>query len=107
MLGLTDRWLSKMGFHPRNGASDGYPYDLDGSLRFVRPRMGIDRYPTHSNIDNFAQLGMVSGFLPFMDSIIYAQAYGKVPYGPVMSQYPDNLQWQITIPGLNKYQPQS
>lgn len=105
MLGLTDKWLAKMGFHPRNGASDGYPFDLDGSLRFVRLRTGIDIYPQHPR-DDFVKLGMVSGFLPEMDNAILSMAFGQVPYGPIMSQIPDNLQWQITIPGLNKYQPQ-
>lgn len=106
MLGLTDKWLAKMGFHPRSGASDGYPFDLDGSLRYVRPRTGIDLYPTHSNIDNFAKIGFVSGFLPLMDAAVRSMAFGAVPYGPIMSQLPENLQWQIEIPGLNKYQPQ-
>ena len=107
MLGLTDKWLAKMGFHPRNGAADGYPFDLDGSLRFVRPKTGIDKWPTHSNIDNFAKLGLVSGFLPQLNGLVWAQAYGAIPFGPIMSAFPENLQWQITIPALNKYQPQS
>jgi hypothetical protein len=107
MLGLTDKWLAKAGFHPRNGCSDGYPFDLDASLRYVRPRTGIDLYPTHSNVDNFAKLGAVSGFLPEMDNLILGMAFGAIPYGPIMSQWPENLQWQMMIPGLNKYQPQS
>lgn len=105
MLGLTDKWLSKMGFHPRNGAADGYPYDLDGSLRHVRLKTGVDKWPIHFGGD-FAKLGAVSGILPLMDNEVLSTAYGKVPYGPIMSQYPDNLQWQMLIPGLNKLQPQ-
>ena len=106
MLGLTDKWLAKMGFHPRSGASDGYPFDLDGSLRFVRPRTGTEIYPTHSNYDNYAQLGQVSGLLPVMDNLILAMAFGRIPFGPIMSDLPENLQWQVMVPGLNKYQPQ-
>jgi len=97
----------KAAHKPRNGAADGYLFDLDASQRFVRLRTGIDVFPSHNNAGSFAKLGQISGFLPQMDSTIWAQSYGKMPSGPIVSAIPANLQWQITIPGLNKYSPQS
>lgn len=98
---------AKAAHKPRNGASDGYPFDLDASMRFVRPRTGIDVFPSHDNAGSFAQLGAISGFLPQMDSLVWAQGYGKLPSGPIVSAIPENLQYQINIPGLTKYMPQS
>lgn len=103
---LADAFMRLMGHHSRAGAVDGYPFDLDASLRYVRPKTGVDYYPTHSNRDNFAKLGLVGGFLPQMDNRVWAQGYGKNPSGPIVSALPENLQWQITIPGLNKQMPQ-
>ena len=105
-MSLTAAFLSKMGFKPRNGAADAYPFDLDGSMRFVRPKTGIDFYPSHINADSFAKLGLVSGFLPQQDIRVWSQGFGKMPSGPIVSALPENLQWQITVPGLNKQLPQ-
>lgn len=104
-MGFTDKFLSKMGFHPRNGAADGYPFDFDGSLRHVRPRTGIDYYPSHSNRDNFAKLGLVSGFMPLMDAFKYSTMVAPIGYGPSLNPAPANLQWQIIVPGLDKQMP--
>ena len=98
---------AKAAHHPRNGAADGYPFDLDASMRFVRPKTGIDVFPSHNNAGSFAKLGQVSGFLPQMDGRVWAQGYGKMPSGPIVSSIPANLQWQINVPGLTKYLPQS
>ena len=105
MNGFTDKFLSMMGHHPRNGAADGYPFDFDASLRHVRPPTGYDYFPTHSNADNFQKLGLVSGFLNQMDQLVFNQSYGKLASGPIVSTLPENLQWQINIQGLDKQMP--
>lgn len=97
---------AKATFQARSGAADGYPYDLDGALRFVRPRTGIDVFPSHNNAGSMAQLGQVSGLLPMQDARVWAQGFGRMPSGPIVSAIPDNLQWQISVPGLTKYMPQ-
>lgn len=96
--------FSKMGFKPRNGAADGYPFDLDGSLRYVRPKTGVDYWDLSyvPNVNNFQKLGNVSGFMPMQDWRVWAQGYGKDPFGPIMNPAPLNLQYQATVPGLNK-----
>lgn len=94
-----------MGHKSRAGRVDHYPYDLDASERFVRPRTGIDYWPYPWNGDSFAQLGCVSGFLPQMDGRVWGQMYGRDPYGPIVSALPVNLQWQINVPGLHKQLP--
>lgn len=106
-LNVLQKMVANMGFRPRNGAADGYPYDLDGSLRYVRLATGIDIFPTHSNADNFAKLGQVSGIMPQQDMLVWGQMYAPIPYGPIMNPMPENLQWQIIIPGLNKQVAQS
>lgn len=90
--------MSRMMFIPRGGARalDKYPLDLDGSERQTRFQTGRDPKPYPPII------GMVSGFLPEMDWRVYAQMWGKDPSGPSMNPMPLNLQWQITIPNLNK-----
>jgi hypothetical protein len=96
-------WLFPKAAHrPRNGAADGYPWDYDASLRFVRPKTGIDEYPTHSNADNFAKYGCMPATYPLYDNWVWGQMWGKSPGGPISSPLPHNLQWQITIPGLDK-----
>lgn len=105
--GFTDNFLAKMGFIPRNGAADGYPFDLDASTRHVRLATGNDYWPTHSNKDNFAKLGLVNGNLRQFDSRVWAQGWGAAPMGPIVSNLPENLQWQMMIPGLTKQLPQS
>lgn len=78
-------------------ACGGYPFDFDGSLRFTRPKTGIDYFPYPPRI------GMVSGFMPQLDSWVWAQGYGKNAYGPGTTQPVVNLGYQVTVPGLNKY----
>lgn len=75
----------------------GTPYDLDGGERITRPKTGIDVFP------NVPMIGMVSGFLRQFDPFVWAQMYGKNPFGPGVGSVPVNLQWQITVPGLTKY----
>lgn len=86
----------------RNVNRDNYPLDLNGSLRYTSPKTGYDFWPAHDNADNFAQLGQVSGFMPQQDPFVWAQGYGKMPSGPIVSALPLNLTWQMTVPGLSK-----
>jgi hypothetical protein len=95
-----------IGHKSRAGAVDNYPMDLDASLRFVRPKTGIDYFPTPNNFNNFAKLGQVSGFMPQLDGRVWGQMWGRDPFGPIVSQLPVNLQYQVNVPGLNKQQPQ-
>lgn len=103
---LGRKIMAAMAFQARSGCSDGYLFDLDGSDRFTRPRTGIDQFPTHGAGD-FAKLGSLNALAPLNNAFVYGQMYGKIPYGPIMSAIPDNLQWQITLPGLTKYMPNS
>ena len=81
---------------------NNYPYDLDGSLRYSRFATGIDYFPTVGGDGTIAQIGMVSGFLRQFDATIWAQMTGKKPSGPGVTTVPLNLQWQATVPGLQK-----
>jgi hypothetical protein len=105
---MFDFWgiFRKNSHHSRGGCVDGYPFDLDASLRHTRPATGVDYWPTHSNIDDFAKLGQVSGFFPQQDVFVWGQAYGKSPSGPDTNPAPINLQYVATIPGLTKQLPQ-
>ena len=94
--------LQTMTFQPRNGTSDGYLFDLDGSERFVRPKTGADVFPIQNNGTDFAKLGSLNAVYALMNWFTWGQAYGAIPSGPIMSAIPDNLQWQITVPGLTK-----
>lgn len=95
-----------IGHKSRAGAVDYYPFDLDASLRYVTPKTGLDVFPTQTNATNFAKLGQVSGLMPQLDGRVWGQMWGADPFGPIVSALPVNLQWQITVPGLNKQQPQ-
>lgn len=106
MFDAISRLFDKAAHKSRSGQADGYPFDFDASLRFVRLATGIDFWPTHSNYDNYQQLGCVSGFMPQQDATVWATMFGKDPFGPIASALPENLQYQITIPGLNKQMPQ-
>jgi len=99
--------LGLMSFIPRSNCRDNYPYDLDGSERITRQKTGQDVYFVPWNGNNFQQLGCVSGLLPQLDSFVWGQAFGKIPSGPIVSALPVNLQWQINIPGMSKYLPNS
>ena len=111
--------FAKNAHKSRSGKGDGYPFDLDASLRYTRPKTGIDRFPTQDNYTLFAPLGLmnggegVSGLLPQQDIMVWAQGYGKNPAGPIVSGLPTLLDsdpfstsahilWQINIPGLTK-----
>jgi hypothetical protein len=83
-------------FRPRNGASDGYQFDLDASERFTRFGGGSAVHPYPPII------GMLSGMLPLYDNVVRFEAFAKNPAGPGSTTYPLNFQWQVTIPGLTK-----
>ena len=80
----------------------GYPYDLDGAIRFARPATGVDYFPWVGGDGTVPQIGMVSGFLRQMDMTVWGQMTGKLPFGPGSTTIPLNLQWQTTVPGLVK-----
>lgn len=92
----------QIGHRSRAGMADGYPFDLDASLRFTRPKTGLDVFPIQWNGTNFAQLGCVSGILQQFDGIVWGQGYGAPGFGPIRSALPVNLQWQMMVPGLVK-----
>ena len=81
---------------------NGYPFDFNGSLRYPRPKTGIDYFPRVGGDGTVSQIGMVSGFMAQQDMLIWSQMTGKVPFGPGSTTLPLNLQWQITPPGLIK-----
>ena len=101
-MSLHNFIFRKLAFVPRSGCADHYPYDLDGSERHTRPSTGVDFWPAHDNRNNFAKLGQVSGLMPEQDALVWGTGYGKNPSGPIVSELPLNLQWQVTVPGLNK-----
>ncbi len=80
-----------------------YPLDLDAGLRYVRPRSGIDFFPSPIiGMANNIPFQFVSAMLPQMNVEIWMQAFGKKAFGPGVNSTPLNLQWQITVPGLTK-----
>lgn len=81
---------------------NGYPFDLDGSLQYTRPKTGIDFFPWIGGDGTVPQIGMVSGLMRQNDVAVWGQMTGKVPTGPGATTVPVNLQWQITVPGLSK-----
>ena len=86
-----------MFWRPRGGCRDGYLYDLDASERFVRPKTGIDYFPYPPIC------GMISGILPLFNERVWAGMYAKNAFGPGVGSRPANLQFQITVPGLTKF----
>lgn len=52
-----------------------YPYDLDGSLDFMRPATGYALMPFPPTI------GYISGLLPLMNAQETAMMFGKTPFG--------------------------
>jgi hypothetical protein len=88
----------------RAGKVDDYPFDYDASERHTRPKTGLDSFPIPWNGNSYAQLGSMPATYRLFDNLVWGQAYGMVPYGPVGQP---NLQMQITIPGLNKQMPQA
>lgn len=101
-MSLMTFLFPKLGHVSRAGAGDHYPFDYDASLRYTRQKTGYDFFPVLDNAHTFQQLGCVSGLMPEQDILVWAQGYAKDPFGPIVSQLPANLQWQITIPGLSK-----
>lgn len=83
-------------FKPRSGASDHYPFDLDGSERFTRFSNVSATHPFPPII------GMISGIAPLFDSLVMRDAIARPAFGPGSTTIPVNLQWQVTVPGLTK-----
>lgn len=96
------RWNTLFARKSTQEVGKNYPLDLDGSLRNTSFKTGYDYWPTHSNADNFAKLGYVAGFMAQQDILVWAQGYGKMPSGPIVSLFPVNLTYQVTVPGLSK-----
>lgn len=101
MLSGWRKLFPNMTFEPRVGPH-GYPLDLNGSLAYTRPKTGMDFWPTHSNRDNFAKLGYLQPMWPEFNVLVWAQAYGKVPFGPVMNPLPASINSSINVPALAK-----
>lgn len=87
----------------------GYPLDLDGALRFVRPALGFAYYPEKSGYPNGDGIGMVSGLMPQMDAAVYAQMTARLPgspsINPLMNTVANPMEWiiQATFPTLQQY----
>lgn len=94
-----------IGHKSRAGKVDAYPFDYDASERFTRPKTGADRFPQPNNHNSMAQLGNMSPMLRLFDTSVLGMAYGRDPYGPIVSALPVNLQWQIVVPGMSKQLP--
>ncbi len=73
-----------------------YPYDLDASQRITRFQQGGNYYPypyiTHIFYQPVAEI--MNAWL--------AQSQGRTPYGPGVTTWPINNQWQINLP-INKF----
>src|ERR1700733_13202542 len=101
-IGINWRKLfPSMTFVPQILAHD-YRIDLNAGLNYTTPKFGIDHWPSHSNTDNFAQIGYLSPVNPMMNDFVWAQMYGKDPYGPIMNPLPPSINSNITIPRLVK-----
>ena len=74
-----------------------YPYNFDASERFMRPATGVDYFGWPSMI------GALSPFWAMQDVLIYQGAFQRTTFGPGTTQLPRNLQYQVQVPGLNKY----
>ena len=72
------------------------PIDFDGSERITRFRTGWSPVPYPPII------GSLNGFLPFQDTLSYAQKLARMPMGPGITTVPVNLQNQMMIPALAK-----
>lgn len=83
-------------------SANGYLFDLDASLRYTRPKTGIDRFPFVGGDGTVSQIGWVSGFMPQMDARVWFQMTGRIPTGPGSTTFPVNLQYQAIVPGLGK-----
>lgn len=66
----------------------GYPFDLDGSERFMRPAHGFAIYPDVATYPNGAGIGCVSGFMRQMDAAVYSQMIARLPWGPTVNAIP-------------------
>lgn len=89
-------------WRPRSGKTDGYQYDLDGSLRYDRFKTQEDKWPWVGGDGTIPFIGAVSGILGQQDVFVWYQAMGKMPSGPFSTTQPINLQYQVTVPGLYK-----
>lgn len=84
---------------------DGYPFDLDGSLDFVRPAKGLAYYPDPATYPNKRGIGCVSGLMPQQDKFVWAQLIARIPAGPTVDHVPANpMQYigQVTFPQLQQ-----
>jgi len=74
-----------------------YPFNFDASLRYMRPKTGIDFFPYPYLI------GALNPFWQMQDVFVYQGAFKVAPFGPGTTTQPRNLQNQLQVPGLNKY----
>lgn len=84
---------------------DGYPFDFDGSLDYVRSATGQTLWPDVATYPNGDGIGCVSGFMPQMDAAVYSQMIARLPWGPSVNQVPtDPMRYigQMTFPTLQQ-----
>lgn len=72
------------------------PFDLDGAENITRFGQSPIPRPTPPTV------GLVSGFMPMQDTIVYYGMLKRKPFGPNVNSVPINLQFQITVPEMFK-----
>lgn len=75
------------------------PVNVDAAINNTRPPMGGIYWAEPAP----PIYGALSARMPLQDVFIYAGAFRERPFGPGTTTLPRNLQWQSTVPGLNKY----
>jgi hypothetical protein len=80
-------------FSPLNGGTPDtyyrdyeYPYDLNGSLDFVRPKGANAAFPFPVSI------GYVQGLIPLADNLQFDLMRGQDGFGPWIGAYPNTAQ---------------
>lgn len=81
----------------------GYPFDLDGSERHIRPATGWTLWPDPATYPNGNGIGLVSAILRQFDAAVYQQMIARIPAGPLINAVPFNpMQYigQVVFPQL-------
>lgn len=83
-------------WRPRVPNPTGYPFDMDASLHYARPKTGIDYFPTPPMI------GWLRDLVPLNDAFIYNNMIAEYPFGPFTTTQPINVGYQDVFPMLQK-----
>lgn len=70
--------------------SKRYPYDLDASLRYLRPAKQFGYWPEVATYPNGDGIGMVSGICRTFDAVVWAGLIARLPWGPLINAVPPN-----------------